>query len=258
MADTVPEGLIQLCETHPDRTFKVGYSKKKLADKGQQVGSAMDTQDQTPRWNLTTHSIQPRHPLAAYMWLNDPLFRVSPEQLRLRMILDATTEWQVRCSNLDFPRILSKKKALEGFGALKPEPQQAKAAMIAIERYSQDNPLLWILLNETDKTVKFLDDKAFPREGGYKQIWIMREPMWDRLWDASAWSSGELVSWIQDQEAKSFTVDWPLLPASETQKAMALQYTKMGFSPTGLSKEDLRNRLSRAIAIRKLSTADLT
>jgi hypothetical protein len=169
MADTVPESLIQLCETHPDRTFRVGNTTKK----SQTTGSALDTQDQTPRWNLTTHTIQPRHPLAAWLWLNDPLFRVSPEQLRQRMILDATTEWQVRCANLDFPRNLSKKKALEGFGALKPDAQQAKAAMIAIERYSQDNPLLWILWNETDKTVKFLDDKAFPREGGYKQIWIL-------------------------------------------------------------------------------------
>jgi hypothetical protein len=171
------------------------------------------------------------------------------------MILDATTEWQVRCANLDFPRNLSKKKALEGFGALKPDAQQAKAAMIAIERYSQDNPLLWILWNEADKTVKFLDDKAFPREGGYKQIWILREPMWDRLWDASGWSSGELVSWIEAQENKSFKVEWPLLPSSETQKVMATQYERMGFSAGGLSKEDLRQRLSRAIAILKLSKA---
>ena len=251
MTDTVPESLIQLCETHPDRTFRVGNTTKK----SQTTGSALDTQDQTPRWNLTTHTIQPRHPLAAWLWLNDPLFRVSPEQLRQRMILDATTEWQVRCANLDFPRTLSKKKALEGFGALKPDAQQAKAAMIAIERYSQDNPLLWILWNETDKTVKFLDDKAFPREGGYKQIWILREPMWDRLWDASGWSSGELVSWIEAQENKSFKVEWPLLPSSETQKVMAAQYERMGFSAGGLSKEDLRQRLSRAIAIRKLSNA---
>jgi len=251
MASTVPASLIQLCETHQDRGFKVGHSK---ASAGGAVGSAADTQEQAPRWNLITHSIQPRHPIGAWLWLKDPLFRVSPEQLRLRMTLDSTTEWQTRCANLDFPRTLSKKKALEGFGSLKPELNQAKAAMIAIERYNQDSPLLWILYNETEKMVKFLDDKTFPREGGYKQIWIIREPMWDRLWDASGWSSGQLVSWIQAQEDYNYTVEWPLLPATETHKSMIEQYTKMGHSAAGLSRDELRKKLSRAIAVRKLST----
>ena len=253
MTSTVPLSLIQLCETHPDRAFKVGKSVHEAPN--EITGGAADTQEQAPRWNLITHSIQPRHPLGVWMWRNDPLFRVSPEQLRQRMILDATTEWQMRCANLDFPRVLSKKKALEGFGALKPEEQQAKAAMIAMERYSQDNPLLWILFNETDKTVKFLDDKAFPREGGYKQIWILREPMWDRFWDASDWSSRELVSWLERQEDFKFKVEWPLIPATETQKAMAAQYTQMGHNAMGLSRDELRQRLSRAIAIRKLASA---
>jgi len=205
-----------------------------------------------PKWNLTTHSIQPRHPLAAWMWLNDPLFRVSPDQLRQRLILDATTEWQERCANLDFPRVLSKKKALEGLGALKPDLTQARAAMIAMERYTQENPLLWILWNEEEKKVSFLDDKAFPREGGYKQIWIMREPMWDRLWDASSWSSKDLVSWIQKQEEDSFAVQWPLEPATATMKTMATEYEVLNFAAKGLSKDELRKRLGRAKAIKAL------
>lgn len=244
----IPESLIQICETHQDRTFYVG-SKKGIRNEG----TAADTQQYGNRWNLTTHTIYPRHPLSAWLWLNDPLFRVSPDPLRQRMILDATTEWQERCSTLDFPRVLSKKKALEGFGALRPELSQAKAAMIAIERYSQDNPLLWILWNEEAKTVSFLDDKTFPREGGYKQIWIMREPMWDRLWDASSWSSGDLVSWIQKQEESGFKVEWPLEPSTSTAKAMASEYNTMGFSSAGLSKDVLRQKLGRAKAIRILS-----
>jgi hypothetical protein len=119
MTSLVPESLIQLCETHPDRGFKV--SKQATGTSvatGIAIGAAIDTQEQAPRWNLITHSIQPRHPIGAWMWLNDPLFRVSPEQLRQRMVLDATTEWQTRCANLDFPRTLSKKRALEGFGAM--------------------------------------------------------------------------------------------------------------------------------------------
>ena len=247
MSDTVPESLIQICETHQDRTFHVGRSKKTRKE-----GSGADTQDQMPKWNLTTHSIQPRHPLAAWMWLNDPLFRVSPDQLRQRLILDATTEWQERCANLDFPRILSKKKALEGLGALKPDLTQARAAMIAMERYTQENPLLWILWNEEEKKVSFLDDKAFPREGGYKQIWIMREPMWDRLWDASSWSSNDLVNWIQKQEEDSFAVQWPLEPATATMKTMATEYEALNFAAKGLSKDDLRKRLGRAKAIKAL------
>jgi hypothetical protein len=245
----IPESLIQLCETHQDRTFYVGKQRKNAT-----AGQGADTQDQMPKWGLTTHSIQPRHPLAAWLWLNDPLFRVSPEPLRQRMILDATTEWQERCATLDFPRVLSKKKALEGFGIVKPELQQAKATMIAMERYSHDEPLLWILFNdkEGEKKISFLDDKAFPREGGYKHIWIIREPMWDRLWDASSWSPGDLVSWLQKQEELSFKVEWPLLPATETQKAMSAEYSRMGFSGIGLSKEALRERLSRAKAIRAL------
>jgi len=187
------------------------------------------------------------------MWLNDPLYRVSPDQLKQRMILDATTEWQERCNTLAFPRILSKKKALEGFGAIRPELSQAKAAMMAIERYSHDNPLLWILWNDDAKTVSFLDDKVFPREGGYKQIWIMREPMWDRLWDASSWSSGDLVSWLQKQEEAGFKVEWPQEPSTATLKAMAQEYTQMGFSAIGLSKDSLREKLGRAKAIRVLS-----
>jgi hypothetical protein len=244
----VPQSLIQICETHQDRSFYVGRAKKSKHSSG----SGADTQDQMPKWNLTTHSIQPRHPLTAWMWLNDPLFRVAPEQLRQRLILDSITEWQERCSSLDFPRILSRKKALEGLGALKPDLTQARAAMIAMERYTQENPLLWILWNDQEKKVSLLDDKAFPREGGYKQIWIMREPMWDRLWDASTWTSGDLVSWLQKQEDDSFKVDWPLEPATNTVKAMATEYTGMNFSAAGLSKEALREKLGRAKAIRKL------
>jgi hypothetical protein len=243
----LPQSLIQICETHQDRSFHVGRARK-----GRKEGSGADTQGQMPKWNLTTHSIQPRHPLTAWMWLNDPLFRVAPEQLRQRLILDATTEWQERCSTLDFPRVLSKKKALEGLGALKPDLTQARAAMIAMERYTQDNPLLWILWNEEEKKVSFLDDKVFPRDGGYKQIWIMREPMWDRLWDASSWSSSDLVSWLQDQEQDSFKVEWPLEPATATVKAMAAEYTAMNFSAAGLSKDQLRFKLGRTKAIRKL------
>lgn len=242
---TINETLIQVCETHQDRSFHVMKSKN--------TGYAADTQEQPPRWSLTTHTVYPKHPLSAWMLLNDPLFRVSPDPLRQRLILDATTEWQERCSTLDFPRILSKKKAIEGFGALKPELLQAKAAMLAIERYSHDNPLLWILWNEEAKKVSFLDDKVFPRPGGYKQIWILREPMWDRLWDASEWSSGDLVSWIQKQEEAGFKVEWPLEPSTSTIKGMALEWTQMGFSAIGLSKDDLREKLGRAKAIRVLA-----
>lgn len=244
----IPNSLIQICETHQDGKFQVGKRRNPKA----QITGAADAQDQVPKWNLTTHSISPRHPLGAWMWLKDPLFRVSPEPLRQRLMLDATTEWQMRCSTLDFPRILSKKKALEGFGAVKPELQQAKATMIAIERYTHDNPLLWILFNDKDKTVSFLDDKVFPREGGYKQIWIMREPLWDRLWDASEWSSGDLVSWLQTQEESGFKVEWPQEPATATVKAMSTEYEAMGFSAKGLTKEELRQKIGRTKAIRSL------
>lgn len=240
----IPESLIQICETHQDRSFHVGR-------KGKKEGSGADTQGQMPKWDLTTHSIQPQHPLTAWLWLNDPLFRVAPDQLRQRLILDATTEWQERCANLDFPRILNRKKALEGLGALKPELMQARAAMIAMERYSQDSPLLWILWNDEEKKVSFLDDKLFPRDGGYKQIWIIREPTWDRLWDASSWSSADLVSWIQKEE-ETFKVEWPLEPAASTLKSMASEYSSLNYSPVGLSKDQLRFKLGRTKAIRKL------
>jgi len=243
----VPESLIQICETHQDNTFHVGKKKKAGT-----AGTAGDVQDQTPKWNLMTHSISPRHPLAAWMWLKDPLFRVAPEPLRQRLILDATTEWQERCATLDFPRILSKKKALEGFGATKPDLQQAKAAMIAMERYAHDTPLLWILVNDQTKTVSFLDDKTFPREGGYKQIWILREPMWDRLWDAGEWSSDSLVKWIQEQEEAEYKVEWPMEPATATIKAMAAEYETLHQCSKGLSKDALRQKLGRAKAIHKL------
>jgi hypothetical protein len=245
MTDAVPNSLIQLCETHQDGTFSV---KTKGAAKGS--GSA-DAQDQVPKWNLITHSISPKHPLAAWMWLKDPLFRVSPDALRQRLILDATTEWQERCATLDFPRVLSKKKALEGFGTQRPEPQQAKAAMIAMERYTQDEPLLWVLYNEKEKKVSFLDDKAFPRDG-YKQIWILREPYWDLLWDASEWSPSTLVQWLQDHEDHGFKVEWPLEPATSTMKTMAAEYEAMHHRATGLSKDELRHKLGRAKAMRKL------
>ena len=247
--EAIDETLIQVCETHRDRSFNITKSSKK-------TGIAADTQEHAPRWNLTTHTVYPKHPLSAWMLLNDNLFRVSPEPLRQRLILDATTEWQQRCSTLDFPRVLSKKKALEGFGALKPDLSQAKAAMLAMERYSRDNPLLWILWNEESKKVSFLDDKVFPRPGGYRQIWILREPMWDRLWDASEWSSGDLVSWIQKQEDHDFTVEWPIEPSTSTIKGMSLEYSQMGFSTLGLSKDDLREKLGRAKAIRILSRTD--
>lgn len=246
MSNTVPKSLIQICETHSDGTFQVGQRNTKIS------GGAGDVQDQIPKWNLITHSIFPKHPLAAWLWLKDPLFRVSPDPLRQRIMLDAITEWQTRCSTLDFPRFLSKKKAIEGFGSQRLEVQLAKATMIAMERYTQDNPLLWILFNDKEKSVSFLDDKVFPRDGGYKQIWILREPTWDRLWDASEWSSGQLVSWIQNQEENGFKVEWPLEPATATIKAMANEYEALNYSAKGLSKEDLRQKLGRTKALRKL------
>jgi hypothetical protein len=124
--------------------------------------------------------------------------------------------------------------------------------MIAIERYSQDNPLLWILFNQEAKTIKFLDDKAFPREGGYKQIWIMREPMWDRLWDASEWTSIDLTQWLEKQEGCGFNVEWPMEPSTATMKEMASKYESMGLNSRGLSKDDLRKKLGRAKAIRQM------
>ena len=262
----VPNSLIQLCETHQDGTFSVkskgigvaigiGAASGRVRRGAISVcNSSADAQDQVPKWNLITHSISPKHPLAAWMWLKDPLFRVSPDALRQRLILDATTEWQERCASLDFPRILSKKKALEGFGSQRPEPQQAKAAMIAMERYTHDNPLLWILYNEKEKKVSFLDDKVFPREGGYKQIWILREPYWDSLWDASEWSSDTLVQWLEQQEEHGFKVEWPLEPATATMKAMTAEYEAMQHRAIGLSKDELRQKLGRAKAMRKLLT----
>ena len=107
------------------------------------------------------------------------------------------------------------------------------------------------MYNDKDKTVSFLDDKVFPRDGGYKQIWILREPFWDKLWD-TAWSSNELVNWIQSQEALGFKVEWPLEPATATMKAMATEYEAMNHSAKGLSKDELRQKLGRAKAMRKL------
>jgi hypothetical protein len=170
------------------------------------------------------------------------------------MLLEATTEWQQRCATLDFPRVLSKKKALEGFGTMKPDLLQAKAAMIAMERYSQDDPLLWILWNEQDKTISFLDDRTFPREGGYKKIWILREPTWDRLWDASEWGRAKLASWLQSQEEGGFKVEWPQEPPTATMKAMSAEYEACNHSAKGLSKDVLRVKLGRAKAMRALST----
>jgi hypothetical protein len=241
--EEIPKSLIQLCETHQDGTFYVG--RKKMNATG-----TTDVQDQVPRWNFTTHSISPKHPLTAWLWLKEPLFRVSPEPLRQRLMLDAITEWQERCAKLDFPRVLSKKKALEGFGSLKPELQQAKGAMIAMERFS-DDPLLWILFNEQEKKISFLDDKAFPREGGYKQIWIIREPFWDRLWDASEWSSSDLVKWIEQHEDQKFKVEWPMEPSTSTMKAMTAEYEGLQLSAKGLTKDELRQKLGRAKAIGK-------
>jgi len=249
IANALPESLIQLCETHQDGTFHVG--KKRTKD----TSNVADAQDQVPKWDLMTHSISPRHPLAAWMWLKDPLFRVSPEPLRQRIMLDAITEWQGRCHTLDFPRVYSKKKALEGFGTVRPDLQQAKATMIAMERYTQDNPLLWILFNDREKTISFLDDKAFPREGGYKQIWIMREPNWDRLWDACDWSSDRLVAWLQKQEETGIKVEWPLEPATSTMKTMSAEYEAMEHRSAGLSKDELRQKLGRAKAMRKLAVS---
>jgi hypothetical protein len=243
--EEIPKSLIQLCETHQDGTFQVG--RKKHSSSG-----AIDVQDQVPKWNLTTHSISPKHPLTAWLWLKEPLFRVSPDPLRQRLMLDAITEWQERCQKLDFPRVLSKKKALEGFGSQRLELQQAKASMIAMERFS-DDPLLWILFNDQEKKISFLDDKAFPREGGYKQIWILREPHWDRLWDASEWSSSDLVKWIEQQEDQKINVEWPMEPSASTMKSMIAEYEGLQLSAKGLTKDELRQKLGRAKAIQKLA-----
>jgi hypothetical protein len=171
------------------------------------------------------------------------------------MYLDAVTEWQQRCSTLDFPRNFGRKKALEGLGTTRPDLSQAKAVLYAMERYSHDEPILWILWNDEEKKVEFLDDKAFPKADGYKHIWILREPKWDKLWDASAWTSMELVQWIQAQEKAGFKVAWPVEPATATQKALAAEYEKMGFSAGGLSKDELRHKVGRGKAIAALAVS---
>jgi hypothetical protein len=80
----------------------------------------------------------------------------------------------------------------------------------------------------------------------------MREPLWDRLWDAANWSGGDLVSWIKKQEKLGFKVDSPLEPATATVKVMAAEYEALNHSAKGLSKDQLRQKLGRAKALRKL------
>lgn len=249
--ESIPESLIQLCEAHPDRTFHV-HKESRGKD---QVGTA-DTQEQLPKWGLVTYSLQPRHPLAAWLWLKDPMFRVSPSQLRQRMFLDAVTEWQVRCDQLDFPRTFSRKKANEGFGTMRPDIIQVKSVLFAMERWSHEEAILWILWNDEEKKLAFLDDKKFPRADGYKNIWILREPRWDRLWDASNWKPRELVQWLQEQEKAGFKVEWPLEPSSTTQKILASEYERLGFSAAGLSKDELRLKVGRTKAIKALCAMD--
>jgi hypothetical protein len=248
MASIVPQSLIQLCTSHPDRTFSVDKSHKRGIQ-----NQALDTQDKAPRWGLTTYTLEPRHPLSIWLTFKDPLYRVSPPPLRQRLLLDATTEWQQRCDTLDFPRNYGRKKALEGFGSIKPERDQARAALIAMERYvSADQALLWILWNDTNKKLSFLDDKAFPRESGYTTIWIMREPMMDQVWDASTWTPSHLVQWIEDQERQGFDVEWPQPHPSTSVKTLTAEYTEMGLNPAGLSKDELRKKVGRAKAIKVL------
>jgi hypothetical protein len=122
-----------------------------------------------------------------------------------------------------------------------------------MERYvSADQALLWILWNDTNKKLSFLDDKAFPRDTGYTTIWIMREPMMDQVWDASTWSPSHLVQWIQDQERAGFDVEWPQPHPSTSVKTLTAEYTAMGLNPAGLSKDDLRKKVGRAKAIKVL------
>jgi hypothetical protein len=45
---------------------------------------------------------------------------------------------------------------------------------------------------------------------------------------------------------------WQLEPATATVKSMAAEYTAMNFSAAGLSKDQLRFKLGRTKAIRKL------
>jgi hypothetical protein len=251
-----PETLIQLCETHPDREYTV----QRALDRGWRVAGQVapaDAQDQLPKWGLQTSTLSPRHPLAAWLWLHDPIYRVSPGPLRQRMYLDAVTEWQQRCGSLEFPRIFSRKKALEGFGTQRPDSSQAKAVLYAMERYLHDEPTLWILWNDEDKKVEFLDEKAFPKADGYKHIWILREPKWDKLWDASKWSNLDLVQWIQSQEKAGFKVAWPVEPSTATQKGLAAEYEKMGFSAGGLSKDELRHKVGRGKAIASLTLSGI-
>ena len=245
---TIPESLIQLCETHPDRAFHV-LREKKVND---QHTSSSDIQDQLPKWGIHTYSIQPYHPLAAWLWLHDTLYRVSPGALRQRIFLEATTEWQIRCSTIDFPRIYSRKKALEGFGSQRLDDIQAKSVLIAMERWMHDEPTLWILWNDEKKAISFVDEKAFPKASGYKHIWIIRETKWDRLWDASEWTSQALVLWLQEQEEIGFKVGWPMEPSSATLKSLAADYESLGFSGKGVSKDDLRLKVGRGKAIKTL------
>jgi hypothetical protein len=241
----VPSSLIQICETHPDREFQV-------SKKGSSSPTLSEVQELMPRWNLSTYTIPIHHPLAIWLWFTDMLFRGSPDTLRQRIFLEQITEWQKRCSTLDFPRTFSKKKAIEGLCSMKPDLTQAKAVMIAMERYMYDTPILWILLNEKDKKISFLDDKSFPKEGGYTHKWIVREPYWDRAWDASDWSSEQLTDWLQQQEAK-MTIVWTPVLATETYTSMVNEFEQLGVPVNNLSKTELRDKLSRIRCIRKLS-----
>jgi hypothetical protein len=60
------------------------------------------------------------------------------------------------------------------------------------------------------------------------------------------------VSWIQKHEESGFKVDWPLEPATASVKAMSAEYEAMHHSVKGLSKDELRQKLGRAKAMRKL------
>ncbi len=188
-------------------------------------------------------AVSPATPLSAILLCQDAMYQATPIHARSAILRDETTDCQEKASihlkGRDFPV----RKTAEAIALAGMEEGRASTwsdlgwRTISILRECQ-----LIVLNETDKTVKFYPEDVSTWSNEFPCYLIEHEARFVWTWKGkNKWS---LSKWIADHETDGWTFDWPLAEGPMTElKELAVKY---GLPTTKVKKELLQKLIGRS------------
>jgi hypothetical protein len=213
---------------------------------GESVAFEKDTED-TKGWK-TSH-VSPATPLSVILYAQDPLYGVSSEGTRKSLLRDETTDLQEKATLHLKGRAWPLRKTAEGITSVGLEEERHSLwtdhgwrAICALRNCQI------VLLDQKSKQVRFYPEDFRTWSDEIDTIFM----------DTSARclytppKGLHFKKWIQEQEANSWVIEWPLPDGSiDELKALA---EKVGVPMVKMTKDLLRRRIGEAQCLKLLDT----